>query len=374
MNPFVTTGYAGAEYFCDREKESADLISFLENRNNVVLSADRRIGKTDLIKHCENILSKKDEYNVFLIDIYSTRNLTDFTIRFADTILKALMPKGEKVYRAFLSAISSLHPTISFDEMGKMVLSYGIDHIKSPLPTLESIFSYIEHSEKYNIIAIDEFQQISFYPEKNVEATLRTYIQNCRNASFIYSGSKRHLIAEMFVQPARPFYQSSVPMSLKPIPIEKYSEFCRKNFRSSGKDISEEAVMRAYDIFGGVTMYIQRVMNTLFSNAAEDSIVTPQEVEETISYLIDLAGNIYETMLYQLPDKQKEVLCAIAIEGKVKKPTSKDFTKKYSLASASSIQSAMKGLSEKGLIVNDNDGWRTDDILFQLWIRKNRPF
>ena len=45
-NPFVTTGYVGDEYFCDREKETEDLIRLLTNGNNVALISPRRIGKT----------------------------------------------------------------------------------------------------------------------------------------------------------------------------------------------------------------------------------------------------------------------------------------------------------------------------------------
>ena len=51
-NPFVTTGYVSAEYFCDREKETADIIGILRNGNNVALVSPRRFEKTDLLRHC----------------------------------------------------------------------------------------------------------------------------------------------------------------------------------------------------------------------------------------------------------------------------------------------------------------------------------
>lgn len=52
MNPFITRGYAGAEYFCDREKETHDIVNLLTNGNNLALISPRRLGKTDLIRHC----------------------------------------------------------------------------------------------------------------------------------------------------------------------------------------------------------------------------------------------------------------------------------------------------------------------------------
>ena len=64
--------------------------------------------------------------------------------------------------------------------------------------TFESIFRYLESADKPCIVCFDEFQQIAKYPEKNVEALLRSHIQHMRNARFIFSGSERHLLEEMF--------------------------------------------------------------------------------------------------------------------------------------------------------------------------------
>ncbi|MBF4213444.1 ATP-binding protein, partial [Pseudomonas donghuensis] len=64
--------------------------------------------------------------------------------------------------------------------------------------TLKEIFDYLGSSEKRCYIAIDEFQQIAEYPEKGVEALLRSYIQFLPNVNFIFAGSKQHVMQEMF--------------------------------------------------------------------------------------------------------------------------------------------------------------------------------
>lgn len=51
-NPFVTNGYAGPEYFCDRVEETQHITEMLTNENNMALISPRRIGKTELIHHC----------------------------------------------------------------------------------------------------------------------------------------------------------------------------------------------------------------------------------------------------------------------------------------------------------------------------------
>lgn len=197
-NPFVTVGYEGAEYFCDRVEETEKLTKLLRNGNNVLLMSPRRLGKTGLLYHCFAQDRIATDYNTFVIDIYSTKNIDDLTIMMGRSILNALKTRGRKALEHFLNVVSSLRSGITFDLLGNPTWNVEVGSLKSPSFTLEQIFSYLESSEKPCIVAIDEFQQIMYYPEKNVEATLRTYIQRCRNAVFVFSGSERHLLSEMF--------------------------------------------------------------------------------------------------------------------------------------------------------------------------------
>ena len=214
-NPFVTNGYAGPEYFCDRIEETELLTSLLTNGNNISLMSPRRVGKTDLIKHCFQQESLRENYYCFLIDIYATNSLRDFVNIFGKSILETLKTKGRKVWEAFLNALFSVRSEITFDINGNPVWGLGVGSMTPPQATLDEIFGYLRTADKHCLVAIDEFQQILYYADnQNVEAALRTQIQQCTNANFIFAGSQRHLMSQMFLSPARPFYQSVVPMSL----------------------------------------------------------------------------------------------------------------------------------------------------------------
>lgn len=78
INPFITSGYISAEYFCDRIIETATLTRYITNGNNVALISPRRLGKTGLIEHCFHQKQIKEAYHTFLIDIYATKNLQEF--------------------------------------------------------------------------------------------------------------------------------------------------------------------------------------------------------------------------------------------------------------------------------------------------------
>ena len=75
-NPFVTNGYAGPEYFCDRVEETQHITEMLTNENNMALVSPRRIGKTELIHHCFAQPAIQKDYYTFIIDIYSTNSVS----------------------------------------------------------------------------------------------------------------------------------------------------------------------------------------------------------------------------------------------------------------------------------------------------------
>lgn len=372
-NPFITNGYAGAEYFCDRITETETIVEMLTNQNNLALISPRRMGKTDLIRHCLQQPEIKDRYYTFEVDIYSTSSLNDFIDVLGKTVLETLRTKGRQVWEGFLNVLSSVRSEISFDITGNPVWGLGIGQITNPTTTLNEIFEYLQHADKPCIVAIDEFQQILKYQNgEKIEALLRTYIQRCSNANFIFSGSHRHLMSGMFVTPSRPFYQSVTIINLQPIPFDKYLEFCNRKFEEVGKHLNTDVVEVLYDRFNKTTMYMQKVMNMLFSMTEEGETCTVEMIEIAIKRLLDLASDAYETILNQMPEKQRNLFLAISAEGQATSISGGQFVRKYRLLSSSSVLSAVKGLLDKDFITQDKGIYSTYDLFFVEWLKMKR--
>lgn len=371
INPFITSGYAGAEYFCDREKETESLVRLLLNGNNVALISPRRYGKTDLIRHCFSQPGIKDKYYTFIIDIYSTKTYSEMVSAMGKSILDTLKPMGRKAWEQFINVALSLRPGIVFDAYGTPSWTLGLNALPSPTVTLDEIFKYLQNADRPCIVAIDEFQQITKYEDDSVEARLRTAIQYCSNAKFIFSGSQRHIMGTMFTSPARPFYQSVTLFYLSTIPLDKYLEFCQRLFADRERFVTQEVVAEVYERFEGVTFYIQRVMNELFAltNSGEECL--PAQIDTAIDNIIAYSSSIYEDLMYQLPVKQAGLLKAIAIEGHAVQLTSGRFSKKHNLASPSSVKSALPALLDKGLVTHDKNVYQVYDKFLALWIMKN---
>ena len=375
-NPFIVQGYIPEAYFCDREQETEQLVRLLTNGNNIVLSAPRRIGKSKLIEHCFAQPEIKDTYYTLFVDIMQTGNLQEFTYELGKTVFETTVSWGSKMRKLFAQTIRSLQGDFGFDyatNLPKFSLSIG--NISNPQYTLEEIFRFLEQADKPCIVAIDEFQRITQYPEKNIEAILRTYIQRMNNCHFIYSGSERHLLGQMFLDYNRPFYQSSSMMNLKKIDRSKYSAFAVTHFEEFGKLIKEETIHHIYDLFEGNTFAMHKTLNAAFAISQKGKECDLTTIRKAIDGIIGESDHDFRARLMLMSMSQKEVLFAVGRNGIATQVTGSSFVGKYHLGSPSSVQSAIRKLLANGWISEvytdeEQKGYQLNDIFLMLWIQQ----
>jgi uncharacterized protein len=366
-NPFLLAGYFSPEYFCDREVETAKAISALQNDRNISLMSPRRYGKTGLIHHIFHQLSQQDKSSVCIyLDIYSTQNLNDFIKLLAERVLGNMDDNVEKAMRKFAAFFKSFRPTLSYDAIsGQPELSVKIEP-EGADKSLQEVFAYLKQSDKRCYIAIDEFQQVAEYPEKGTEALLRSYIQFLPNVKFIFSGSRQHLMNEIFLSAKRPFYQSTQIMSLDVINEEKYGQFARGHFKKNGYVITQDCFDYIYNHFEGHTWYIQAVLNRLYEY--KKNIDKTDIIYYAIRELLEENTYAYQELLNAYSDVQVSLLRAVAKEKVVAQINSGDFITKYSLKNSSSVSRALNKLTDNELIYKSDKGYIVYDRFLGLWL------
>ncbi|MBR0275502.1 MAG: ATP-binding protein [Prevotella sp.] len=372
-NPFYITGIIPEPYFCDREKETAWMMRTLENKAHILLTSPRRMGKTQLIRHVFEQPSIKDNYYTFYTDIYPTTSLHEFVLFLSKEIYSVLVPKGKTVVNKFLAALHSLAGSFGYDPISNTpTFNIKLGDIHSPELTLEEIFYYLEQADKPCIFAIDEFQQIANYQEKNVEALLRSYIQRMNNCLFIYAGSNRHILENMFTSAAKPFYNSAEQIYLDCISKDIYITFVEKQFAKANRSITPTAASLAYDLFDGHTYYVHNVLHNAFAYIAPEKTIDEADINKTLTDILEEKGRSFASVMNQLNYQQKETLIAIAKEGKAGSVTSVAFVKKHALKSPSSVQYAISALLEKQLLTYMNSGrtklYSVSDRFLEMWI------
>ena len=373
-NPFIVTGKIKPEYFCDRVEEAKRLTRcILSGGENMVIISPRRLGKTGLIYHCFDKPEVQDQVTTLFIDILRTTSLQEFTYLLGRVVFKTLGSRSQQMVKNIIDTMRSLRGSFGYDPIqGTPTFDLKLGDITNPTYTLEEIFACLEQAEQRCIVAIGEFQQIVNYPEKNVEALLRTHIQQSAKANFVFAGSERHIMGEMFLDHARPFYQSASIMSLDPISIDKYSAFIQHHFKANQLDVTAEAISRVYEQFQGNTYYIQKTFRDAFSASIEGGITCDVSlVERIIDEMMSESGHKYSETLARLTLPQKELLYAIADEGRAQRITSGQFIKRHRLQSASSVQAALRKLMEYGLVTTKDGSYYIEDQLFYHWLINN---
>lgn len=348
MNPFLSVGYNGPEYFCDRREESKQLAGYMQNGMHVALFAIRRLGKTGLIRHVFYPYTHSSKMVCIYLDILSTQNLADFTNQLATAVYNRFPAKkgiGKKVMELF----QRFRPTITFDELtGAPSLTLTLDTKTQRENTIGQIFHFLDAQGVRVVFAIDEFQQILTYPETNTEAILRTQMQQLKNTSFIFCGSNQRMMYEIFNSAKRPFFASCSSLNLGYIAKEEYKKFISQQFKAYKRNIDEASLDFICEWTGLHTFYTQFFCFSLFAKGKRNTEL--MDAYETATDILKLNESVFFQYKNLLTDAQWNLLRAIAREEKVYQPMAKSFIHKHHLGTPALVKRGLDALLVKEMI------------------------
>ena len=368
--PFPMAGYFGNKYFCDRESEKNDIIRNFKSGVSTTLVSLRRLGKTALINHVGNNLTKG---SLFLyIDIQATGNLNDFLNLLAAAVVHSV-PEKSSFGKKVLGFFHSLRPVMSFNQLtGSPEFTFDIQY-KEVKAGVEGIINLLENHNERVLIAIDEFQQIIDYPEDKTDAWLRGIIQKLKNVSFIFSGSKQHIMTELFNHPSKPFYRSTNLLKLEKISEHHYSSFIKEKFTENKMRVTDEVVKEILEWTERYTYYVQLLCGRVYLRN-ERKIITDSWKEEAYKLLKEQEPVFYN-FRELLTSPQWTLLKAIARENQVTSPTAKDFISEYKLGSSAAVLRSLNSLVEKEMVYYDFNEqgekyYKVYDLLLKKWLEQ----
>jgi len=370
-NPFIVEPYLCKELFCDREAELAQLLSNYKNGFNTTLIADRRMGKTGLIRRFfDEIKHKKLSVRPIYVDIYTSRNLTDFVRCLTEAILTEY-PQQTTIGKRFFAFIKAFRPILTFDPItGAPQVQIAYQTAVEKEHTLKSIFDFLEQQSTPFIIAIDEFQQIREYPEQNMEAILRTHIQTLKNIRFIFCGSKKHVMADIFSNAKKPFYASTQFMKMTAIQKDIYADFIKDLFEKRGRKIEQEALEFILDWTRQHTYYTQVLSNHVFASGIKK--ITLNNVKQACKNIFLVHEAVFFQYRSLLTENQWNFLIAVAKEGFVHRITANDFLKKYDIGTPANAKRILTALLQKEILcehtTKEGRFYTVYDVFLSRWL------
>ncbi|MEA3498434.1 MAG: ATP-binding protein, partial [Campylobacterota bacterium] len=307
-SPFPYDKISTVSEFFGRDNEIKKLSDIVKYSNNLLIHSKRRMGKTSLINKFFDL--NKDVYLTIYVDIFDISTKEDFV----KLLLQSLSNIQKTDLKSAIKTLTSLFKRVRVEPtIDPNTLEYSIKPIVSTLTfeeMLEDFFQTIDKLSKTQqiVIAIDEFQQICTIKDIKLDAILRKYIQNRSNISYIFLGSKRHLLTSLFEYKA-PLYELATHFELQPLNKDDIKEYAMKYLL-----IDDEIIDYIYNISDGETKMIQHILHLCYVEKEKE--VTKEKIDEIVDEIINSKDSSYRLLFDTLNNNQKQ---ALKIVGKYKK-------------------------------------------------------
>lgn len=373
INPFQYGGVVGPDAFCNRAQELTDLRRAAENAERVFIYAERRLGKTSLIKRVLSELPKTKYLTVY-VDLWPTDGPASFVTTVAKAFTETTAARSEKLLETAKSLFAHLTPSLTLDEAGNPSLQFGARSGNQQGPELEEVLSapakIAAREGRRLVVAYDEFQRLLEYDSDSVERVLRGAVQQHEGVAYLFLGSRKHLIQRMFLDASRPLYRSAGHYPLGPIATGHWRPFIQERFESAGKRIDDAAVGTLCQLTEGHPFYTQHLAHALWERTPEGTAVTEAAFQEAIDVLLNREAYAYTTLWETLTKNHQRFLRGLASEPPGVKPFSSDFVQQYGLRTPSNAQRAADSLLEKDIIDREDGSFIITDRFFKLWIQR----
>jgi hypothetical protein len=374
-NPFQYGGIVEGAAFCNRKKEMADLAAGIENCEKLFLYSERRLGKTSLVQTVLRGLPK-GRYAAAYVDLWPTDGERAFAAPTAQAITESMSSTAGQLLDIATRLFGRLAPSITTDAEGKPRVTFGLSRSGRPGPEIEEVLAapaeIAQRGKRKVVVVFDEFQQVLEYESDMVERRLRSVIQKHRDVSYIFLGSRKHLLQKMFLDRSRPLYRAAGHYPLGSIETKHWIPFIGKKFREGEKPIADDAIRAVCELTEGHPFYTQHLCHALWDLCEPGEPVTELLIEDAIKVLLDRESYAYTTLWESLALNQTRLLRGLASELAGVKPFGGAFIGRYGLGSASNSQRAVEGLLNRDLIDRDNGSFLITDRFFRIWIGRKQ--
>lgn len=372
-NPFPIGGPVTGTAFWNRQVEIREVTSEIQNGQNVIISSPRRYGKTSLIK---TVLERAGKKNVFCVyvDLYPASTKEKFIKVFAKSVAGAVGKPQQKILDYIKELFPRLMPKILVHGDGIAEFTFSLspkDKEEIDLPDLlNAVHQHAERKKQQACVVFDEFQEIAKYVDDEVEREMRTVFQNHKNVCYIFMGSRKHLINNLFHNPNRPFYKSGIHLPLKKLPLKEVKKYIQPIFEQGKIKVTEPALEMIAGTGNGHPYYTQLICHILWEEQYPKGTIQERDVDDALRKSLLREQSVYQAILESLTENQKSLLIALG-EDPGAQVFSQDFMVRHDLGPVSSLRRALQALVKKDLVDRINGTIEFQDPFFSLWLKEN---
>jgi AAA+ ATPase superfamily predicted ATPase len=373
-NPFYYGTTVSGKSFTNRKKEIKEIISDIKSGQNLFIYSPRRYGKTSLIKVVLEKL-KKERFATIYLDFYQIYSKERFIDLYSKAIANVTASKMEKIIDFFKRNVKNVVPSITIDEDGKPKLQLEYSNRESTVSKLlEDVYQLpqrlaVEKRKKVAVV-FDEFQELRNLDGEQFEKELRANIQHHEKISYVFMGSKTHILLNMFNDKNRAFYKIGKLFYLNKLPKRDLVSFILKRFMEGSYNISADTAEKICNITKNHPYYTQMICHEIWEICSDNKEVGEKDLVVASDRIIKNQSELYLRIWDSLSIHQKELLIALINSGG-ESIFSKAYREKNKLPGASTVNKCISVLIEKGIVEKNKDIYEVPDMFLAKWLKNN---
>ena len=363
MIPFKSGMFVEGKDFCGRTVEIETLKNHILSNARVCVQGERRIGKSSLILETVHRIPK---YNILYIDLLGVKSESDVCQRIISGILS--FDKSDSFIMKMIKTFASLRPSLSIDPLTNQPSLGLATSTKLPPQIIESTFDVIKEL-KNPVVVFDEFQDImTVSNHNNLTAVLRSKIQSHNKICYVFSGSVRNKMFEIFNSPDSPFFKSSIALDVGPIEDNLFEQYIIRKFAIGKRDISHDIISAIFELSYDIPGDIQRLCYAIWEVSSYGERITQEHIPLALENIYMMNKRMYEVLIPMLSEQQLICLRSIAKSGGEVR-INKEFIEVTGISLESSVRKAINRLIDRRMIMKNGTTYKICDPFFGYWLK-----
>lgn len=361
MQDYFPSKLAQGLQFCNRLKEKNLLHENIKKSRHTVLIAPRRYGKSSLVF---KVVAESD-IPLASIDLFLAHDDKAVTKRILMGIgqgVSQIIPIEQKVLAKLQGIFNKFRVSLTAGgfSIDASVETAGFDPVDQVFSALKGLAELAKQQKKKIIIFIDEFQDISeANSSKSIQGAIRHVAQETSSIVFVFSGSNRRLLMELFDDKSKPLYMLCDMLHLDRMIANDYLPHIQKLAKKKwGKELSKMVFDKIVSLTELHPYYVNLLCHELWK------LEQLPEIEHVFTCWQDCYSMHEDRLiadLEKLTTKQQDILKTLAIHPSIE-PTGQSFVN-ASKTPASTINQTIRSLLNKDMVYKVK---QFDDALPQL--------
>lgn len=370
MRPFRFGRVVDGEYFCPRPRLEREIVEIMRNAQSAVVMGERRMGKTSLMKAAA---TKARGWGILYVDLMNIRTIADFCNRVAYGASR--LGKGDSFLHKTLKFLSRLRPTLGMDAQSGLPTVTVDAAMANDAMSLTDVLNMVESysNETKLCVVFDEFQDVlNLDDARQMLAILRSRIQFLTRSCFLFSGSVRGKMHEIFNDPDSPFYKSALTLEVGPIDDTDFKDFIAAKFKAGKRKISEGFLDAVLECANRTTGDVQELCDSIWCTGEEGEALGNESIKRGLEDVFAKESRGYEDQCEKLTRFQFKAMVALAKWGG-RRFFSSESLRRAEMPSAATAKRAIDRLAADKVIYLHKGEYKFFNPFFKAWLL-SKPF